>query len=677
MKIAILAESFLPHMNGVTGSVLQVVKHLTARGHTPLIIAPDAGAIDRDPLANSHRVDLRGVRIARLRSVPLPAYPEVRVAAASAAKIARLLVAFGAEAVHLASPFALGWSGVRAADALRLPSVAVYQTDVAAYTEKYGLASASRAVESHIARLHRRATLTLVPSTSAHDFIAGLGVDRLRRWGRGVDAHRFAPEHRDGAWRANVGGGKAIVGYVGRLSPEKQVEDLLHLHDLPGVQLVIVGDGPSRASLEALLPRARFTGFLGGEELAQAVASFDLFVHPGESETFCQTIQEALASGVPVIATGSGGPLDLVESSVNGWLYRPGDLDEMRGRVEDLVNDHTKRAAFSKSARLSVRERSWSALCGQLLDHYEEASELRRIDTALPVRASVRPRSDLPSPPEPGAPRSWRRYVALGDSITEGLGDTSRMPPGEHLGWAARLAMLIANDHGESRGIEFANLAVRSRCIQHLGEQVAHALDLRPELVSILIGSNDLVKSRVEVSRILLQLETEVANLRRAGVEVLLGTPFLPRRLLARILARRFAQFNVGVRGIALRHDCRLLDVDAIPEVGDAEMWASDKVHLNSAGHRLLAYRAAEVLSVPLAAELRGLEYMLHDDTEADERSGVSWLRAHALPWVGRRLRGRTAGDGLGAKHSTYIELTAGGWIGASPTLSRRTDTMP
>ena len=97
----------------------------------------------------------------------------------------------------------------------------------------------------------------------------------------------------------------------------------------------------------------RFTGFLGGDALAEAMASFDVFVHPGESETFCQTIQEALASGVPVVATGRGGPLDLVRSSIDGWLYRPGDLADLRARVRDLVGDDAQAARVRRCARAS------------------------------------------------------------------------------------------------------------------------------------------------------------------------------------------------------------------------------------------------------------------------------------------------------------------------------------
>jgi phosphatidylinositol alpha 1,6-mannosyltransferase len=134
-----------------------------------------------------------------------------------------------------------------------------------------------------------------------------------------------------------------------------------------------VGDGPERAALEQAMPGAAFLGFLGGDALATAIASFDLFVHPGENETFCQTVQEALASGVPVVATGKGGPLDLVQNSRTGWLYRPGNLDDLRDRVRDLIGDDAKRQAFADVARESVAHRTWSRLCDELMGHYRDA----------------------------------------------------------------------------------------------------------------------------------------------------------------------------------------------------------------------------------------------------------------------------------------------------------------
>lgn len=645
VRVALLAESFLPHMNGVTGSVLHVLRHLAEAGHETLVIAPKSGDVT---------ADLHGARAELLRSVPLPSYPEVRVVFARAARLGSLLREFDPDVVHLASPFVLGWQGLAAAEALKIPSVAVYQTDVIAYAQKYGLPQATALVAGHVTRLHRRATLTLAPSSASTRQLEELGVDRIRRWGRGVDAVRFAPEHRDEAWRASVAAhGERIIGYVGRLAPEKQVDDLRALADLPDTRLVIVGDGPSRAALEKAIPDAVFTGHLSGAALAATMAGFDVFVHPGESETFGQTIQEALASGVPVVATGVGGPLDLVRSSVDGWLYKPGDLEDLRARVSDLVGDESKRQAFARAARDAVAGRTWEALTRDLVGHYREAAALRAMDEGMLVRGGERP--EVPAPRTRGR---WTRYVALGDSLTEGLCDASRMPSGQFRGWADRLAELLAHtsDDGPFR---YANLAVRSRRVRHLiDEQIPAALALQPDLVSILIGANDLVGPAPVIPALIAEVESAVRAVRRTGADVLLVTTFLPRRAAARIFARRFAAYNVELRRIARTHGAILLDLEAVAEIGDLPLWADDLVHLRSRGHRLVAYRAAEALGVPDAGELSGLDEALHADDDVPQGG---WLTRDALPWVWRRVRGRTAGDGILPKHEGYVELPTRG----------------
>jgi phosphatidylinositol alpha 1,6-mannosyltransferase len=379
MRVAVVAETFLPQMNGVTHSLLRVLDHLAQRGDDALVLAPGAA---RQPRTVS------GFPVVPLPSLSLPSYRDVRLATVGVARLTGLLRRFSPDVVHLASPFVLGWQGVRAAEALGIPSVSVYQTDVPAYASRYGIPQAEPALWKHVRRLHARSTVTLAPSVSAMTILAEHGVQRLSLWGRGVDSERFAPARRDDDLRRSwAGPGERIVGYVGRLAAEKQVADLRVLQDLPGVRLVIVGDGPLRRQLEAALPRARFLGFLTGERLASAMASFDVFVHPGESETFGQTIQEAMASGVPVVATGKGGPLDLVDSSRNGWLYRPGDLADLRARVADLTGDDAKRRAFSLAARRSVESRSWPTLCARLIEHYESAVATGAVDlrrTAVP-----------------------------------------------------------------------------------------------------------------------------------------------------------------------------------------------------------------------------------------------------------------------------------------------------
>lgn len=379
VRVALIAETFLPQMNGVVGSVLHAIAHLRARGDEVLVIAPRH---DRRPDAAL----LHGAQLALVPSALLPGYPDLRLAVTSVQRLTAVLRDFAPDVVHLASPFLLGWQALRAAEHLDLPTVAVYQTDVPAYAERYGVPGLAPAFARHVARLHDRATLTLAPSRSALDVLHGQGVGRLRHWARGVDGERLHPARRSEAWRrALAPAGELLIGYVGRLAPEKQVHDLAAIADLPGTRLVIIGEGPDRAALEQRLPSAAFLGFRAGDDLARAVASLDLFVHPGEHETFCQTVQEALASGVPVVATGRGGPVDLVDSSRTGWLYRPGDLVDLRDRVLDLVGDDRKRHAFAAAARDSVAHRTWHSLGEQLRGYYADA---RAEHARRPLRSS-------------------------------------------------------------------------------------------------------------------------------------------------------------------------------------------------------------------------------------------------------------------------------------------------
>lgn len=629
-----MTESFLPHMNGVTGSVLQILRHLERTGHEAHVLAPAATGMPRE---------MHGAPVEAVPSLALPGYRNVRVGTSPAHRVASSLRRFRPDVVHLASPFALGWRGAIAADRLGVASVAAYQTDVAAYTERYRVAATVGIAQAHIARLHRRATLTLAPSSESAQQLERLGVDRLRRWGRGVDAERFRPARRDEVLRARWGA-PTIIGYVGRLAPEKQVEDLAVLQSIPGTRLVIVGDGPSRGRLEALLPHALFLGHLSGDDLAAATASFDVFVHPGESETFGQTLQEAHASGVPVVATGRGGPRDLVRMGIDGWLYRPGDLDDLRMRVTDLTGDVRKRQAFGRAGNEAVQERSWESVCDQLLGHFEEARSLHEVDRLLRARRGVRP--ETPAPIEPV--RS-QRYVALGDSLTEGLCDPA--PDGSLRGWADRLALLLA----AREGLHYANLAIRSKRVADVcGPQLERALALRPDLVSILVGANDLVKRRADIPALAAALEAAVVRLRAADARVVLVTPFLPGRRAAGIYTARFAGFATALSGIAARTGAILIDMDLAPTLREREHWGEDLVHLSSSGHRFLAYRVGEVLGVPHADALGALDAVLHEQT----RIGTGkWWSKHALPWVWRRLHGRTAGDGRVAKHEDYVYL--------------------
>lgn len=361
MRVAIVTESFFPQVNGVTNTVRHIVDRLVETGHEPLVIAPGPGL----PGYGS-------VRVVRVRSMGLPGYRSFSLGLPDAA-LERALEDFRPDVVHLASPIMLGALGLRAARRLGVPTVAVYQTDIGGFARQYGLRAES-AVARWVGRIHRRADRTLVPSTTSYAQLAALGVTDLHLWRRGVSLDLFGPDRRSGElhahWMRRDPAGLA-VGYVGRLAPEKQVRRLTEIADVPGSRLVVVGDGPARGWLERRLPQAKFTGLLRGEDLARAFASLDVFVHTGEAETFCQTVQEAQASGVPVVAPAAGGPLDLVEHGRTGLLYDPADPGSLRRTVSALVGDPALRASLAAQALESVAHRSWAAVVDELVDvHY-------------------------------------------------------------------------------------------------------------------------------------------------------------------------------------------------------------------------------------------------------------------------------------------------------------------
>jgi phosphatidylinositol alpha 1,6-mannosyltransferase len=374
MRVVIVTESFPPDVNGVAHCALQTARHLVDRGHAPLVVAP-ATAAGHGPDA------LAPCPVVRVPSLPLPGYPQVRVALPSR-RVAAAITEHRADIVHLASPFILGVRGMAAAARLGVPAVAVYQTDLAGYARTYVGAGESTAWR-RIRSVHAAADRTLAPSSAALHDLEAHGVPRVRLWPRGVDTVRFRPEHRDEALRRELApNGELIVGYVGRLAPEKQVELLAGACGLEGVRVVIVGDGPSETTLREALPGAVFLGRRTGDELARIFASLDVFAHTGPFETFCQTVQEAMASGVPVVAPAAGGPLDLVAHGRTGLLVPPRDGAAVRDAVWALAVDPTLRDAYGAAGRATVEGRTWAAVGDQLIDHYADVLSARTVVAA-------------------------------------------------------------------------------------------------------------------------------------------------------------------------------------------------------------------------------------------------------------------------------------------------------
>lgn len=372
MRIAIVTESFLPSLNGVTTSVCRVLECLRADGHEALVIAPRPAP-----------ATYAGVPVGAVASVPVRQFP----VGLPTAEVEALLAGFRPDVVHAASPFVLGAGGLAAAKRLRVPAVAVYQTDMPSYAAQHspGLVGrgAARAAWRWIRRIHSLADLTLAPSSAALDDLRAHGILRTALWGRGVDTSLFHPGWREDAAtralrRSLAPHGEVLVGYVGRLAREKELHRLAALAGLPGMRVVVVGDGPSRAEDGALLAAAGvdavFLGRREGDDLARAYAALDVFVHTGTRETFGQTLQEAAATGLAVIAPARGGPLDIVGHGHTGLLFEPDLAGDLAACVQRLATDTREREAMGAAGRQAVAGHSWATLTAELLGHYRSAA---------------------------------------------------------------------------------------------------------------------------------------------------------------------------------------------------------------------------------------------------------------------------------------------------------------
>ncbi len=369
LRVLVVAESFLPQVNGVTNSVRRVLEHLAAQGHEAELVAPTGP----DTYA--------GFRVRHARGAALPFYRDFKVGLETRRRLRATMLRFRPDVVHIASPATLGYQAAKAAAELGIPTVAIYQTDLVGFAERYDVPGGPRAMAALTRRIHLKVDRTLAPSTASLAQLAALEVPQVAHWPRGVDLQQFHPVRRDAALRrrllAGLPSGTLLVGYVGRLAPEKELDLLRVLAEDPRCALVLVGGGPDEDRLRALLPGAAFLGVLHGDELGAAYASLDVFVHTGRHETYCQSAQEALASGVPVVAPRAGGPIDVVDDEVAGFLYRPGDSADLARHVARLADDRLLRRRMGLAARRSVGNRSWSSVNAALVEHYREVVAAR------------------------------------------------------------------------------------------------------------------------------------------------------------------------------------------------------------------------------------------------------------------------------------------------------------
>lgn len=261
------------------------------------------------------------------------------------------------------------------------------------------------------------------------------------------------------------------------------------------------------------------------------------------------------------------------------------------------------------------------------------------------------------SPDEPGATPRWSRYVAIGDSFTEGLWDPYDGPEDKQRGWADRLATTLSERRTAAGrpALEYANIAIRGRLLRPIiAEQLDVALSMEPDLISLVGGGNDILRPGVDLETICAALENAVATIRATGTDVLLGTGFKAGGALAWTNSR-VGVYNANVWSIARRHGAHVVDLWGIRALFDLRLWSDDRIHLLPEGHERVKNAALVGLGLPPDEPHwdRPLPPAPRPTFAESARGNATWARQHVGPWVKRRLTGRSSGDGRTPKWPT------------------------
>ena len=373
LRIAVVTETYPPEINGVAGSIARVVEGLRQRGHELQLIRPRQ---HRDDVAAVHP----GFAELLLRGLPIPRYPELKMGLPAKRSLMRRWSFERPDVVHLATEGPLGWSALQAARKLQLPVISEFRTNFHAYSQHYGVGWLRSPLLAYLRKFHNLCDATLTPSPDLRRELGQQRFERLHVVGRGVDTQRFDPARRSASLRAQwgVSDTDTVILCVGRLAPEKNLSLLVEAYESlrqqhAACRLVLVGDGPQRAALQARCPTAVFAGMRRGDDLATHFASADLFAFPSLTETFGNVVLEALASGLPVVAFDYAAAAQLLADQSAGRLVPLHDAERFRQAVVDLsLRPDALRAQGSEARRIALTQ-SWGAIVQGLETQYRNA----------------------------------------------------------------------------------------------------------------------------------------------------------------------------------------------------------------------------------------------------------------------------------------------------------------
>lgn len=366
LRIALVTSSYNYIADGVALTLNRLVGWLGAHDVEVLVFAPTAPVP-----AFQHQGTLISVP-----SMPLPGRPEYRLAFGLGGAAKRALLDFQPDIVHIAVPDFLGQAALAWAQKHDIPAVATYHTRYETYLRHYWyMAPLESALKSMLRRFYGRCREIYVPSDSTRDQLLADGLrDNFKPWPRGIDTQRFTPQRRGSGWRARhgIGEDELVVLHVSRLVREKRLDTLtatLKALSFPH-RVVIVGDGPDRGFAEQELPHAVFTGFLAGDELADAYAASDIFVFPSDSESFGNVTLEAMASGLACVCADATGSRSLVVDGETGFLDDASDAPGFAAHITRLAKDSALRARMGQAGRARALTYSWDETLARMLGYY-------------------------------------------------------------------------------------------------------------------------------------------------------------------------------------------------------------------------------------------------------------------------------------------------------------------
>jgi glycosyltransferase involved in cell wall biosynthesis len=364
LRVAVVTETWPPEVNGVALTLSRLVEGLRERDHTLQLIRP------RQPADGSGAPPAGVDRLTA--GVPIPRYPSMRMGLPDTRGLIRHWRLQRPDVVHIATEGPLGWSAVCAAERLQLPAVSDFRTNFHDYSRHYGVGWLRRPIVAYLRKFHNRTAFTTVPTQGLHDTLGGMGFRRLHVVPRGVDLQRFRPERRDHNLRHRWGADAdtTVLLSVGRLAPEKNLNELLDAYRVARAsghrcRLVLVGDGPQRAELQARCPDAIFTGTVQGEALARHYASADLFVFTSQTETFGNVVTEAMASGLAVVAYRHAAAAEWLHAGISAWLAEVGDAIGFRQQLLQAIAQPQERVNRALTALAIARTLEWPRVVAQ------------------------------------------------------------------------------------------------------------------------------------------------------------------------------------------------------------------------------------------------------------------------------------------------------------------------